>query len=242
MDYVAASIATLKASDGEGLGQWTTASGVRAKVRRGPVGVTLMLAPFNYPLNEMYAMLIPALLMGNVVVMKLPNIGGLAHVLSAPAFAEALPPGVVNFLTGSGRTTCTPIMASGDVDVLGFVGGSKAADALISSHPHKHRLKVFSQLEGKNMGVVLRDANLDVAAKQCKDGATSYNGQRCTAIKLIQVHEDVAETFLQKLIAEVDALKAGLPWEAGVAITPLPEPNKPAYLEELIADAVAKVT
>ena len=79
-------------------------------MRRGPVGVNLMLAPFNYPLNEMYAMLIPALLMGNVVVMKLPNIGGLAHVLTAEAFQAALPPGVVNFLTGSGRVTCTPVM------------------------------------------------------------------------------------------------------------------------------------
>jgi len=143
--------------------------------------------PFNYPLNEMYAMLIPALLMGNTVVVKLPNIGGLAHVLSAPAFAAALPPGVVNFLTGSGRKTCTPVMASGKVDMLGFIGGSKAADALIGAHPKPHRLKVFSQLEGKNMGIVLKDADLTVAAAQCKDGATSYNGQRCTAIKLIVV-------------------------------------------------------
>jgi glyceraldehyde-3-phosphate dehydrogenase (NADP+) len=145
------------------------------------------IRPFNYPLNEMYAMLIPALLMGNTVVMKLPNIGGLAHILSAPAFAAALPPGTVNFLTGSGRTTCVPVMASGRVDMLGFIGGSKAADALIDAHPAPHRLKVFSQLEGKNLGVVLRDADLDVAAAQCTQGATAYNGQRCTAIKLILV-------------------------------------------------------
>jgi len=242
MEYVAASIANLKAlsSSAEALGQWTTLSGVTAKVRRGPVGVNLMLAPFNYPLNEMYAMLIPALLMGNVVVMKLPNIGGLAHLLTAPAFAKALPPGVVNFLTGSGRVTCSPVMREGSVDMLGFIGGSKAADALIGAHPKPHRLKVFSQLEGKNLGIVLEDADLNVAAKQCKDGATSYNGQRCTAIKLILVQEAKAAEFLEKLKAEVGALKAGLPWEEGVSITPLPEPHKPAYLEELIADAVSK--
>ena len=74
MDYVASSIASLKRSVGEGLGEWTSVSGTRAKVRRGPVGVNLMLAPFNYPLNEMYAMLIPSLLMGNTIVMKLPNV------------------------------------------------------------------------------------------------------------------------------------------------------------------------
>eukprot|EP00614_Pseudopedinella_elastica_P009790 CAMPEP_0172610048 /NCGR_PEP_ID=MMETSP1068-20121228/29921_1 /TAXON_ID=35684 /ORGANISM="Pseudopedinella elastica, Strain CCMP716" /LENGTH=548 /DNA_ID=CAMNT_0013413681 /DNA_START=121 /DNA_END=1767 /DNA_ORIENTATION=+ len=241
MDFVAASIAALKKEVKEGfLGEWTAVSGFVAKMRRGPVGVNLMLAPFNYPLNEMYAMLIPALLMGNVVVMKLPNIGGLAHVLTAEAFQAALPPGVVNFLTGSGRVTCTPVMKDGAVDMLGFIGGSKAADALIGSHPRAHRLKVFSQLEGKNMGIVLEDADLKVAAAQCRAGSTSYNGQRCTAIKLVMVHEAKAEEFLELLIQEVQGLKAGLPWEDGVSITPLPEPNKPAYLEELIADAVSK--
>lgn len=195
--------------------------------------------------------------MGNVIVMKIPNIGGLAHVLTAEAFAAALPPGVVNFLTGSGRTTCTPVMKSGAVDMLGFIGGSKAADALIGAHPFAHRLKVFSQLEGraeehrqpcvllittglgKNLGIVLPDADLDVAAAQCRDGATNYNGQRCTAIKLIMVHSTVADAFITKLKTKVSDLKAGLPWEEGVMITPLPEPRKPDYLEELIADAVA---
>ena len=84
--------------------------------------------------------------MGNVAVLKLPGIGGLAHVLTADAFAKVLPPGVINFVAGSGRKTCPPIMKSGLVDVLGFIGGSKAADALIAAHPHPHRLKVFSQL------------------------------------------------------------------------------------------------
>jgi glyceraldehyde-3-phosphate dehydrogenase (NADP+) len=240
MDFIASTIATLKKQVEEGLGQWTTASGITAKVRRGPIGVSLMLAPFNYPLNEMYAMLIPALLMGNVVVMKLPNCGGLAHIPTAQAFAKCLPAGVVNFLTGRGRVTCTPIMQSGKVDMLGFIGGAKAADALIAAHPRPHRLKVFSQLEGKNIGMVLPDADLETAAAQCKDGSTSYNGQRCTAVKLIMVHESVAEDFLAALVAKVDGLKAGLPWEPGISITPLPEPNKPAYLQELIADAEAK--
>ena len=73
---------------------------------------------------------------------------------------------------------------------------------------------------------------------QCVLGATSYNGQRCTAIKLIMVHESVADAFVAKLVARVAALKVGLPWESGVAITPLPEEKKPAFLEALIADAL----
>ena len=211
-----------------------------ARVRRGPVGVVLFLAPFNYPLNEMYAMLIPALLMGNTVVMKLPTIGGQCHLATVEAFARHLPPGAINFVSGSGRVTCPPIMKSGLVDMLGFIGGSRAADALIGDHPQPHRLKVFSQLEGKNIAVVLADADLDVAAAQCALGATSYNGQRCTAIKLMMVHESVADAFLAKLAARVANLTVGLPWDArGADITPLPEEGKPAYLCELVADALA---
>ena len=93
MQFIAAVIAELRRDPnlGQGLTGWTTLSGVGVRMRRGPLGVMLGLAPFNYPLNEMYAMLIPALLMGNTVVLKLPSIGGLVHCLTAAAFAKALP-------------------------------------------------------------------------------------------------------------------------------------------------------
>ena len=94
--------------------------------------------------------------------------------------------------------------------------------------------------QGKNLGIVLPDADLDVAAEQITIGSTTYNGQRCTAIKLVFLHESVVETFLEKFKARIAALKVGLPWEDKVLITPLPEPKKPAYLQELIADAVSK--
>jgi len=240
LTFARAVIEKLSGSDEtEQFGSWTTISGVRGRVRRGPVGVTLMLAPFNYPLNEMYAMMIPALLMGNTIVLKLPAVGGLAHILTVNALMEALPAGVVNFVTGSGRKTMGPIMASGLVDCIGFIGGAKATDALIKEHPNPHRLKVFSQLEGKNIACVLPDADLDVTAKQIVLGGLSFNGQRCTALKLIMVHDSIAEALAEKVVAGVKALKKGLPWEAA-NITPLPEPTKPDYLTGLIEDAVSK--
>ena len=130
MEFVDAVIAELRKDPtvGQGFSQWEVVSGVGVRVRRGPIGVMLALAPFNYPLNEMYAMLIPSLLMGNVAVLKLPAIGGLVHVLTAPAFQKILPKGVINFVSGSGRATMGPIMESGLVDVLGFIGGTKGAD------------------------------------------------------------------------------------------------------------------
>jgi glyceraldehyde-3-phosphate dehydrogenase (NADP+) len=177
--------------------------------------------------------------MGNVVVMKIPTVGGLSHVITMEAYAATLPPGVVNFVSGSGRVTMGPIMESG-VDVFAFIGGSKAADTLLKAHPAPHRLSVFLSLEGKNLGIVTADADLDIAAEQCTMGSTTYNGQRCTAIKMMFVHESIAAPFLQKLSARINNLKAGLPWEEGVAITPLPETNKIAFLQDLIDDAVSK--
>lgn len=226
MEYARASIEALRSLDAQE-SAWQTVSGVKGKVRRGPVGRILFLAPFNYPLNEMYAMLIPALLCGNTVTMKLPTIGGQCHLLTCDAFAACLPPGVINFVSGSGRKTCPPIMRSGLVDMLGFIGGEAACDALLKDHPRPHRCKVFAQLAAKNMGIVCKDADLDVAATQCCAGATSYNGQRCTAIKLIYVQESVADAFLEKVKAAVASKTAGLPWHDGVAITPLPEVAKP---------------
>eukprot|EP00968_Pinguiococcus_pyrenoidosus_P009077 scaffold699_cov231-Pinguiococcus_pyrenoidosus.AAC.15 len=239
MQFIEASIEELREQERRE-GGWTRTSGTAGRVRRSPVGVMLALAPFNYPFNEAYATFIPALLMGNTAVMKLPAIGGLAHILTMEAFSENMPPGVVNFVSGSGRKTMGPIMATGLVDIFAFIGGSKAADAILKAHPAPHRVKTFLQLEGKNLGIVTPDADIEVAAREVALGATSYNGQRCTAIKLVLVHESVKDEFLKAFKEKIAELGVGLPWESGVKITPLPEPKKPAYLEELLADAIER--
>ena len=219
---------------------WKTINGIISRIRRAAIGIMMCLGPFNYPFNETYATLFPALLTGNIVIMKIPTLGGLVHMLTMEAYAKHLPKGVVNFVSGSGRSTIGPMMKTGLIDILAFIGGSKAADAIIKEHPHPHRLKVFLQLEGKNLGIVLPDADLDVAAEQITIGSTTYNGQRCTAIKLTMVHESVVKQFLDKLKQKFAKLKYGLPWEQGVLITPLPEDKKTQLMENLIIDAVNK--
>lgn len=236
MIFIESLIKTFKEMD-EKDGEWTRVGGIFAKIRRAAIGILLCLGPFNYPFNETYATLIPALLMGNVVIMKIPTTGGLAHILTMEAYANHLPPGTINFLVGSGRELLGPLMATGDIDALAFIGGSQAADQVIKAHPHPHRLKVFLQLEGKNLGIVLPDADLDVAAEQIVIGSTTYNGQRCTAVKLILVHASIAQAFIDKFVPRIANLGFGLPWSPSVAITPLPELKKIAYLTDLIEDA-----
>lgn len=134
-----------------------------------------------------------------------------------------------------------PIMKSGDVDVLAFIGTSKVAHLLKSQHPHLNRLRCVLGLDAKNPAIITPYvADLDQTIKECVTGALTFNGQRCTALKLLFVHNTILQTFLDKMSARLDTLKIGMPWEDDVQITPLAEPNKTEFLDELIKDAVSK--
>jgi len=239
MDYIKETIKTLKAML-KVENSFVQEGGVLAQIRRAPIGVMLNLGPFNYPFNETYCTLIPALLMGNSVVMKLPNVGCLAHICTMEIYARVFPAGVVNFISGAGRTTMPPIMKSGKVDIFAFIGGSTAADALLKQHPMPHKCKPCLSLDAKNLCVVMGDVDLEKTVSECITGTLSYNGQRCTALKLLFVHTSIVDKFIEMFVEKCDAMKMALPWEDGVKITPLPEPNKPSYLKELIEDALAK--
>lgn len=214
--------------------------GIHAHIRRGPLGVVLCLGPYNYPLNETFALLIPALIMGNTMIFKPAKNGILLLSPLMEAFRDSFPKGVVNIIYGRGREVAAPIMASGRVDVLALIGNSTSAIALQDQHPYKNRLRLVLGLEAKNPGIVLPDANLDLAIDECIAGSLSFNGQRCTALKILYVHEDIREEFNKRFSEKVDALKFGNPWEEGVKLTPLPEVNKPDYIQELIEDAKEK--
>ena len=237
VDYVRDTLHAYKELDRQA-SRFTIEGGIAAQIRRAPLGVALCLGPYNYPLNETFTTLVPALLMGNPVIFKPPRLGVLLHRPLLEAFAAAFPPGVVSTLTGSGHTVTTPLMASGRIDVLAFIGTSRAADAIKRGHPKPHRLRAVLGLEAKNAGIVLPHADLDLAAKECALGALSFNGQRCTALKLLFVQRGVLGPFLDRFVAAVEALVPGMPWDPGVGVTPLPEPGKGAYLEELVGEAV----
>lgn len=214
--------------------------GVYAHIRRGPLGVVLCLGPYNYPLNETFALLIPAIIMGNTTVFKPAKHGVLLITPLLKAFQTSFPKGVVNILFGRGRAVAAPIMKTGKVDVLALIGNSKSANALQDQHPKSNRLRLVLGLEAKNPAIILPDADLDLTVNECLAGTLSFNGQRCTALKVIYVHEDIKDEFLKRFSEKVDALKFGNPWDDGAKLTPLPEPGKPAYIQELLDDAKAK--
>ncbi len=239
IDYILDTIEAYKKLDRKSA-KFDNESGIFAHIRRSPLGVVLCLGPYNYPLNETFCLLIPALIMGNTTIFKPAKLGVLLITPLLKAFQESFPPGVVNIVFGRGRKIAAPIMQTGFVDVLALIGHSTSAVALQDEHPFKNRLRLILGLEANNPAIILPDTDLDLVVRECIAGTLSYNGQRCTALKVLFVHTDIVAAFNKRYAEAVDALKFGLPWEDGVFLTPLPEKNKPAYIDGLIKDAVSK--
>ncbi|MFH1173683.1 MAG: NADP-dependent glyceraldehyde-3-phosphate dehydrogenase [archaeon] len=218
--------------------RFTLAEGIIGQIKRSPLGVVLCMGPFNYPLNETFSTLIPALIMGNTVIFKPPKYGVLLYEPLLELF-KIFPAGVINTIYGDGPTVITPLMNSGKIDVLAFIGSSKVADIIRKQHPKPHRLRCVLGLEAKNPGIVLANADVEFAVKECLLGALSFNGQRCTALKIIFVHESIVDKFLKTCTESLAKLNIGMPWD-NAAITPLPEQDKTTYLANLVEDAKKK--
>ncbi|WP_439888800.1 NADP-dependent glyceraldehyde-3-phosphate dehydrogenase [Pseudomonas sp. MBLB4123] len=238
-DYIVDTIAALKELDRRS-SRFELEQDCLGQIRRVPLGVTLCMGPYNYPLNETFTTLIPALIMGNTVVFKPAKFGVLLIRPLLEAFRDSFPAGVINVIYSGGREAVSALMASGKIDVFAFIGTHKGASALKKLHPRPHRLRAALGLDAKNPGIVLPEVDLDNAVSEALTGALSFNGQRCTALKILFVHEEVVGSFLDKFNSKLAALKPGMPWESGVALTPLPEEGKVECLDALVADALAK--
>jgi glyceraldehyde-3-phosphate dehydrogenase (NADP+) len=236
VDYIRDTMEALKSLDRTS-SRFVIEQGIIGQIRRAPFGVVLCMGPYNYPLNETFTTLIPALIMGNTVIFKPPKFGVLLHRPLLEAFRDSFPPGVVNTVYGEGSVVIGPLMESGQIDVLAFIGSSHVSDLLVKQHPRPHRLRTVLGLEAKNPAVLLADADMTLAVQECLLGTLSYNGQRCTALKILFVHRSRIDEFLARFSEALAALKIGLPWEEGVQITPLPESGKTDYLSGLVEDA-----
>ncbi|MEW6431166.1 MAG: aldehyde dehydrogenase family protein [Myxococcota bacterium] len=221
-----------------------------ARTERRPLGRVLCVAPFNYPVNEFLTTVVPALLMGNVVLAKTPRFGVLANMLLLEAFRDCFPRGVVSLLPGDGRVVIPALMGATEkdvhgnpvavIDVLAFIGSEGAANAILKSHPVPITLSKVLGLGAKNVSVVLPGVDEDAASSALVKGALGFNGQRCTAEKLVFVHRSIAPALVEKLAAKVSALKVGMPWDEGVAATPLPEEPKLEWMRAFLDDAVGR--
>lgn len=214
--------------------------GIIGLIHDEPYGIALCLGPYNYPLFETFSLVLPALLAGNVVIIKPPKFGVLFFDFLLEAFQDCFPPGVVNIISGDGKKIIEPLMKSGKVDILAFIGSPETANRLISLHPRKNRLHCLLGLGAKNAAIVLPDADLDVVVPESVLGALAFNGQRCAALKIFFVHQEIEQAFRERLLEAVSKAPLGMPWMEKVRITPMADPERIPYLHELVRDALNK--
>lgn len=204
-------------------------------VIREPVGVVLAISPFNYPINLAASKIAPALVAGNTVVLKPATKGSLCGLYLAKIFQEAgLPDGVLNTITGKGSEIGDYIVTHPSIDFINFTGSSEVGMRISKI---TNMVPLLMELGGKDAAIVLKDADLKLAAKNIVEGAYSYSGQRCTAVKRVLVEENIADKLVEEIKLLVINLKVGDPREEGVSIVPLIDDKAVDFVWKLIEDA-----
>lgn len=206
-------------------------------VRRVPLGTVLAISPFNYPINLSASKIAPALIGGNAVILKPATQGAVSALHLVRALHDAgVPAGVLNTVTGKGSVIGDYIVTHSGIDFINFTGSTE-----VGRHISKvsHMTPLLMELGGKDAAIVLEDADIEFTADNIVDGAFSYSGQRCTAVKRIITTDSVADRLIPALKKRIEALTVGDPRE-NCTITPLIDQKAADFAYGLITDAVEK--
>jgi len=210
--------------EGRRLFSWNTPSELPEKFAltfRKPVGVVGAITPWNFPMAIPSWKVFPALLAGNTVVIKPATDTPASSAEMVKIFEEAgLPPGVLNYVTGSGSEVGEAIINHPDVRVVTFTGSAEVGSR-IAEVAGKHLKKVSLELGGKNPQIVMPSADLDLAVDGVLWGAFGTTGQRCTATSRLILHEAIYDEFIDKLLKRVNDLKIGDPLEENTDMGPV---------------------
>lgn len=229
---VARSLHTIRGADMN-----ESAKGKTAHVVREPMGIVLAISPFNYPINLSITKIAPALMMGNSVLFKGPTQGSISCAMLVEIFrAAGLPDGVIAYITGSGGEVGDLLVAHPGVNMVSFTGSTQVGQHIARISGCK---PLQLELGGKDAALVLADADLDLAAREIVQGAFSYAGQRCTAIKRVLVDRVVHRALVDKIVDLVlkDYVYVGDPREVMTQLGPLISKKAAQYAIELLEDA-----
>lgn len=208
-------------------------------IRREPLGVALVIAPWNYPYLTAVNAVMPALLAGNAVLLKHSAQTPLCAERMVEAFVEAgLPDGVFQYLHLSHAETERLIQAPA-VRHVAFTG-SVPGGAMVERAAAGRFIGVGLELGGKDPAYVRADADLAHAVETAIDGAFFNSGQSCCGIERIYVHESLYDAFVEKSVAWVSNYKLGNPLDADTTLGPMAHKRFAATVRAQIADAVSK--
>ncbi|MCA1593683.1 MAG: aldehyde dehydrogenase family protein [Acidobacteria bacterium] len=197
---------------------------------RQPVGLCGLITPWNFPMAIPSWKIIPALVCGNTLVIKPAEDTPLSTYNLIKACEEAgIPPGVVNMVTGYGETVGAALTDNPAVRLISFTGSTETGRVVASRCADRNAICSL-EMGGKNVIIVLEDADIDLAIEGAVWGAFGTSGQRCTASSRLVVHKKVYKKFTQKLVARAQSLRVGNGLDAKTEMGPV-----------INADAVHKI-
>lgn len=219
-----------------------------SRVVREPIGVCVLIAPWNYPLLQMSWKVAPALAAGCTMVAKPSEVTPLSTIAFTHLVEEAgVPPGVMNLVQGSGAVLGEALTTSADVDFISFTGGL-ATGATISRAAADNVTKVAVELGGKNPHIVFADVAKDVAGHSDWDAAVDHvltgvflhSGQVCSAGTRLIVEESIADDFVSALAARAETIRMGDGMDSASETGPLVSEQHRAKVESYVALGISE--
>jgi aldehyde dehydrogenase (NAD+) len=197
------------------------AAGALQFTLREPLGVVALITPWNFPIAIPVWKAAPALAFGNTVVLKPAEASSqVAVALGESALAAGLPAGVFNVLLGAGSAIGSTLIGADAVRGVSFTG-SGVVGAHVAVQAAKRNIRYQTEMGGKNVVIVLPDADLRQAATLTAAGAMRYAGQKCTATSRVVVAREVEDKFLGELRSQVESRTHGAVTDDAAAVGPV---------------------
>ena len=213
---------------------------VISRVVHEPVGVCVLIAPWNYPLLQMSWKAAPALAAGCTMVAKPSEVTPLSTIAFTHLLDEAgVPAGVVNLVQGSGATLGSALTDNPDVDFISFTGGVSTGRT-IAEVAAEHVTKVALELGGKNPHIVFADADWDSAVDQVLTGVFLHSGQVCSAGTRLIVEESIADDFVAELAARAERIRVGDGMDPASESGPLVSEHHRAKVESYVQIGISE--
>ena len=212
------------AGEGRRLHGYTTPSEMPNKFAmcvRQPIGLCSLITPWNFPMAIPSWKMMPALICGNTMVIKPAEDTPLSTINLVKVLEEAgLPKGVVNIVCGIGPDAGAPLTSHQDIRLVSFTG-STATGTIVAETAARTGKLCSLEMGGKNVIMIMEDADLDLAAEGAVWGAFGTTGQRCTASSRLVVHKKVYKKFVEKLTARARTLRIGNGLDEKVEVGPV---------------------
>lgn len=203
-----------------------------------PLGVVLIIFPWNYPYLTLINALVPALLVGNSVIIKpSPQTPKVAHAVVDLFTKAGLPEGVLQEIHTGDNDLITKLIQKKEIGAVSFIG-SVAGGLSVQKAASDRTIPIALELGGNDAAYVRGDADVKYAAENIVDGAIFNSGQSCCAIERVYVHEKVYDEFVKAVVAEVAAYKVGDPFDEATQIGPVVSAKSAASIRAQIKQAV----